>query len=89
MAMNIIYLEMITCKFTFSKYTRIEFAHGQATKASSKMTNTLTDLLLSHRDTLSAVLARIWITILNPIVRRCYQLYFIVYVFFECGCCCL
>jgi hypothetical protein len=45
------------------------------------MTNTLTDPLLSHRDTLSAVLAWVWITILHPIVRRCYQFHFIVHVF--------
>lgn len=79
-AMNI-YLEIITREFTFTKYTRIEFAHGEATETSRKMTNTLADSLLSHRDTLSAVLAWIWITILHPIVRRCYQFHFIVYVF--------
>lgn len=74
---------MIAREFTFTKYTRIEFAHGQATKASREMTNTLTDSLFTHRDTLSTILAWIWITILHPIVRRCYQFHFIVYVFFN------
>lgn len=73
---------MIARELAFTKNTRIEFAHGQATKASRKMTNTLTDALLCHRDTLSTVLAWVWITILHPIFRRCYQFHFIVYVFF-------
>lgn len=75
---------MIAREFTFSEHTRIKFAHGQAAKAPREMTNTLADGLLFHRDTLPAVLAWVWITILHPIVRRRYQLHFIVYIFFGC-----
>lgn len=59
-------------EFALSEYAWIEFAHGEATKASSEMSLALAHFLLARHNALALMLTRIRLARLHPFIASRY-----------------